>query len=284
LTEPCRILEESELQQPKKTMVSYIISHDVAISGAKDSDNACTTVIKLKNKPNGTFSKEVVYIKTHRGITLKEQRDFIRELLVRFPKTAKLVIDARGNGQELPNMFDEVWEKRNEKGEVIEYPPLVPDNDQERMKLKNAIPLIRVVTATNDLNNIIYTYMKQCFENKTIKLLVPSTIKDAAYKNNMFKQYKVDKKDNEDNLEVIGQDEFMCHVETDLLVSELSNIRQKLSGYNNVIYEQISSGVKRDRVTSLGYGLLVVREMEEENKLQTKVSIDDYMYFMQAGF
>lgn len=267
LTEKCRVLNKCELQQPKKSMVEYIISHDVALASSRDADNACTTVIKLKQKPNGVYIKEVVLIKIHRGATLSEQRDYIRELLINFPNTIKIVIDVRGNGQALPSLFDEVWEYKNSKGEIVEYPPIVPDDDEERLKLKNAIPLIKRINATHILNNSMYTYMKKCFEDRTIKLLVPAAEVDMAYKNNE-----------------ISFEEYLNYINTDLLIQELSNIKQTESGHGNTIYEKINKSTKRDRVTSLGYGLEYIRQLEEENKLKVKIDQSDYMFFLSAGF
>jgi len=102
VTNPCRVLPTCELAQPKKSKSQYIIVHDVAISDAKNSDNACTHVIKLKERSNGTYYKDVVYTKTHNGMTLPDQRDFLRELYhLKFPNTIKIVIDMRGNGEPL---------------------------------------------------------------------------------------------------------------------------------------------------------------------------------------
>lgn len=263
LTEACRSLQKCELQQSKKSIVSYVISHDVALSDNKESDNACTTIIKLKEKPNGSYIKDIVFIKTHRGATLSEQRDYIRQCMVRFPNVIKLIIDVRGNGQALPSLFDEVWEYKNEKGEMVELPPLAPDDDEERMNLKNAIPIIRRVNATQIYNNIMHTYLKQCFEEKTIKLLISSAEVDMAYKNGEM-----------------TADEYLNYVNTDLLIQELSNIRQTISGHNNVIYDRIVKTAKRDRVTSLGYGMEFIRELEEENKLNIRdenYNVEDYL-------
>lgn len=105
ITEPCRILDKCELEQPKKSNSEYIIVHDVAISARNNSDNACTHVIKLKYKVNGTYIKEVVYTKTHNGATLPEQMQFLRTLVhIKFPNTIKLVVDVRGNGEPLTNI------------------------------------------------------------------------------------------------------------------------------------------------------------------------------------
>lgn len=251
LTEKCRTLEKCELEQPKRSKSEYIIVHDVAVSAARDADNACTHVIKLKPKVNGTYTKEVVYTKTHRGASLPEQRDFLRYLLHRqFPNCIKLVIDMRGNGEPLPSLFYETWEYTDNKtNEVVEYPPLVLDDDEQGMQLKGAIPMIRGITATHISNNTMYTYMKSCFEDESIKLLMPSTEVDELYKN-----------------QKVPFDEYSNFLQTDILIQELSNIKQTHSNAGNIIYDRIIKTTKRDRATSLAYGLSVINEMEIYNK------------------
>jgi hypothetical protein len=108
LTEKCRTIDKPELYQPKKCLNKYIITHDVAVSSARKSDNAVTHVIKIKQRTGGTFFKEVVFTKTMNGISLLQQRDFLRELIhIRFPSTEKLVIDTLGSGAGLPALFYE---------------------------------------------------------------------------------------------------------------------------------------------------------------------------------
>lgn len=247
LTESVRTLERVEVRQPKRSTSSYVISHDVAISDAVGSDNACTTVVKLKDKPNGAIVKEIVYIKTHNGMSLPEQAKYLRELLLRFPNTKKVVIDVRGNGEALPSLLAESWEHVNENGETIEYPPLIPDNG--KVSISGAVPLIREVSATNQSNNTMYTYMKSCLEDKSLRLLINSAEVDSD-----FKQGK------------LTNDEFTTYLNTDLLIQEMSNIKQEISGHNNILYNRISKSTKRDRVTSLAYGLLYIRELEIENR------------------
>ena len=89
-------------------------------------------VIKLKLKPNGTYTKQVVFTKTVNGISLNKQRDFLRELIhIKFPNTVKLLIDAQGAGAGLPSMFYESWEYTDPKtGVVTEYPPIISDDEK----------------------------------------------------------------------------------------------------------------------------------------------------------
>jgi len=248
---PCRVGAMGELEQPKKSISEYIITHDVALSDAKYSDNSCTHVIKLRQRANGSYSKRVVYTKVCNGMTLPEQRNLLRELLhIRFPNTIKLVLDTQGSGEALPSLFYETWEYLNPTtGDVIEFPPIVRDDDENGAKLKDAMPIIRAITATNEYNNKFYPYMKSCLQDKSLELLVPS--EEAA------QDYGEDKMIDE---------EFALHIEHDALTSELANIKQTVTEHNNTVYDRIIRTKKRDRATSLLYGLSVIYEYEILNK------------------
>ena len=252
LTDQCRVLERCELEQPKKSESKYIITHDVAVSDKNGSDNSCTHVIKLKPRADGTYLKQVVYTKVVNGMPLNKQRDLLRKLLhIQFPNTVKLCIDVQGAGAGLPSMFYESWEYLDEKtGKITEYPPLIQDDDKESLEvLDNALPIIRAIHGMNNFVNLYYPYMKGCFEDQSIELLSQSNDVDILYKSNK-----------------ISFDEYEQHIEHDILQSELSNIKQDFTDKEKMTYTRIVKSNKRDRATSLMYGLAVVCEKEQENK------------------
>lgn len=252
LTDQCRVLERCEIEQPKKSESKYVITHDVAVSDKNGSDNSCTHVIKLKPRADGTYLKQVVYTRVVNGMPLNKQRDLLRKLLhIQFPNTVKLCIDVQGAGAGLPSMFYESWEYLDEKtGRITEYPPLIQDDDKDSLDvLDNALPIIRAVHGMNNFVNLYYPYMKGCFENQSIELLSQSNDVDILYKSNK-----------------ISFDEYEQHIEHDILQSELSNIKQDFTDKEKMTYTRIVKTHKRDRATSLMYGLAVVCEMEQENK------------------
>ena len=264
ITSKCRVIDRCELEQPKKCQYAYIVTHDVAVSGKSGSDNACTHVIKLVPRKNGTFTKQVVFTKTMNGATLKEQRDFLRELIhIRFPNTEKLVIDAQSAGQGLLSLLEEPWTARNARGEIEEFPPLICDDDDEgQMLLPDANPMIRGITATQEFNSTFYPYMKTGFEDGSLQLLVDSNETDEEYKSGKYKP-----------------EEQVIHVEHDNLVQELSNIKQSYSEGGKIIYTRIVKSKKRDRATSLMYGLSVVWEYEKQGKADMyKKEVDPLSY------
>jgi hypothetical protein len=268
LTIHSRVLDKCELEQPKKSNSQYIIVHDVAVSDAKGSDNACTHIIKLKEKANGTYFKDVVYTVIHNGATLPYQMQFLRELYhIKFPNTIKIIIDMRGNGEALPSLFYESWEYTDKKtNATIEYPPLILDDDDDGKSIKDAIPIIRGITATQSSNNTMYTYLKACFENNSLRLLKEASEKDIEYKS-----------------EEISTEEFSMFIQHDLLVQELSNIKQVMSENNNVLYDRIVKSTKRDRATSLAYGLSIVNDMEIDNRNKNKDGDTDISKFLNLN-
>ena len=72
-----------------------------------------------------------------------------------------------------------------------------------------------------------------------------------------------------------------CFVNTDLLITELSNIKQDTTNNNNVVYERIVKSQKRDRATSLAYGLSVIQSMELYNikNVMDEEDVDDELIY-----
>ena len=91
--------------------------------------------------------------------------------------------------------------------------------------------------------------MKSCFEDRTLQLLTASDEVDSQYKSGE-----------------ITPEEYAQYIEHDTLQSELSNIKQEYSDSGNLQYNRIVKTKKRDRATSLFYGLSVVSEWELENR------------------
>ena len=251
ITSPCRTSRRGETEQPKNSNSKYIITHDVALSDAKGADNACTHVIKIKQRPNGSLKKSIVYTKVMNGMSLPDQRDFLRELLhLKFPNTVKLVLDTRGAGEALPSLFYESWEWVDPKtGTVIEYPPIVRDDDEMAKSIDGAMSIIRCITATNDFHVRFYPYLKSCLQDRSLEILSSSDEVDIEWKEGQ-----------------LSDEEYAIHREHDALVSELNNIKERMTDHNNTVYERIVKSKKRDRATSLVYGLSVIYEFEVESK------------------
>jgi hypothetical protein len=122
------------------------------------------------------------------------------------------------------------------------------------------LPLIKAISASGSFNAEFFPYMKSCFEDKSCKLLKSSTEIDSMYKEG-----------------TITADEYAQFVETDILIQELSNIRQAFTDSGMTIYEKIIKAKKRDRATSLMYGLSYIFELEA-SKRQNYYRKDENMF------
>lgn len=111
------------------------------------------------------------------------------------------------------------------------------------------MPIIRCVTATNEFHTRFYPYLKGCLQDRSLEFLASSDDVDTDWKEGR-----------------LTDEEYAIHIEHDTLVSELQNIRERMSEHGNTIYDRIVKKHKRDRATSLVYGLSVVYELEVENK------------------
>lgn len=259
---PNRVLEKPEFAQPRGSTAEYVVTHDVALSSKDHADNMCTHVIKLQPQKDGTYLKDVVYTETGKGVSLKEQRDRLRYLAhIKFPNTIKIVIDIRGNAQPLPEYFEETWVYENPKNGVIsEFPPLVLDDDEEAMvAIQGAEPLLRGIQASTSFNHEMYMYLYSCLESQTVRLLIPSMDVETVYKDR-----------------TVPADVLEQYIQDDMLVQELINIKSEMSGSNNVVYSQISPSTKKDRVTSLGYGLHFIKGLEADNRRFNTFDSDNY--------
>ena len=99
-------------------------------------------------------------------------------------------------------------------------------------------------------------------KDKSLQLLVDSNETDEDYKSGKYKA-----------------EEQIMHVEHDNLMQELSNIKQAYTENGRIIYSRIVSSKKRDRATSLMYGLSVVWEYEKQGKADMyKKEVDPLSY------
>lgn len=139
------------------------------------------------------------------------------------------------------------------------------DDDETRRILPDAEPLIRGIQATTEFNSTYYPYMKSCFEDQSLQLLVESNETDELYKSGKY-----------------APEEQVMHVEHDNLMQELSNIKRTFGQSGQIIYDRIVKSAKRDRATSLMYGLSVVYEYEKQGKADIEKKDVDVLKYLSG--
>lgn len=266
LTDRCRTLTDVEIAQPAKCTVSYVMSLDIATSSASNSDNAVLTTIKLVELENGGYLKQVVRIQSFNGKRLDALANKLRENLVRFPNTVKVVVDVRGLGDAFPQFMSKPWTDP-ETGK--EYPPLVRDDEQS--VIDNAVPLIRPFIATNLLNQQMVNATTIALEQESIQFPVNS-------------RYIVNNKvagmddESENSGKRLTAAEKAIFIEADALQIEMGNIIGRQGSNGSVIYDSAKSTMHKDRVSSLMMGIHYISQLEEERKKKLFYNNDSVVF------
>lgn len=68
------------------------------------------------------------------------------------------------------------------------------------------------------------------------------------------------------------------YVLTSILKEQLLNLREENEGIN-IILKQANRGIKKDKVSSLGYGLYYIKQEEDHKKKKKKFNVKDFVMF-----
>lgn len=155
LTEGCRTLRQVEYAQPSGSSSDYVIGVDLATSTDRKADNAVICVIKLVDMENGAYLKKLVYLRSYHGKRLDALAEEVRRTFSRFPRTTRIVFDHRGLGDAFPQFLAQPWIDP-ESGK--EYPPWTLDD--ERTIIHNAVPVLRSVKASAQINQQLVSCLR----------------------------------------------------------------------------------------------------------------------------
>ncbi len=255
LTEPVRTLREVELSQRRTSTARYVIAADLATSQGKFGDNACLCVIKLiEHSGTQPWEKELVYLKTYHGKNAEELRDEIRGLLLRFPGTAKIVVDVNGLGDCMPVLLDKPWVQPDDPD--VEYPPIVPTD--HIVSDGGALSLLEPFIATNKLNNAMVNTLRYNLEQRLLRLPIHS----AEFDNSSVAL------GDEPGLTMreAALQQYAVLAEADALQIELGNLIAYIGASGAIRYDTQKANQHKDRFSALAMGMYHVSLMEEDAK------------------
>ena len=112
-------------------------------------------VIKLADMENGAYLKKLVYLRSYHGKRLDALSEEVRHTFSRFPRTTRIVFDHRGLGDAFPQFLAQPWIDP-ESGK--EYPPWTLDD--ERTIIHNAVPILRSVKASAQINQQLVSCLR----------------------------------------------------------------------------------------------------------------------------
>lgn len=267
-----RTLRQPEYEFSKRSSSKgyYIIAVDV---GRKDCATIAT-VFKVTPQPMGPAIKSIVAIYSRTASHFREQAVWLKKLYYKY-KARRLVIDANGIGI---GLMDEMVISQDFGGEDEYYPPFgvyggtYADADQEYKKFRTddtEDDAIYAIKANIPINSEAYSITKAWLESGKLKFLISE--RDA--KNKLLGTKRGQAMTPEERASYLAP-----FTMTDILKEEMLNLREKTGNTGlNIILEQANKNVKKDKVSSLIYGVYYLRE-EEENKKRRHTSISDFMF------
>lgn len=247
----------------------YVLGVDVGRIG-------CTTevcVFKVTPQPQGTSLKSLVHIYTYEAEHFEDQAIHIKKLYYKY-KARVISIDANGLGIGLvdfmvksqvdPETGDSLPPFGVEGGtseDAVEPYKKVKGADVE----ENALYLIK---ANAPINTEAYSYAQTQLSSGKIKFLIDESMAKTKLMSTKVGQ----------NMDSDKRNEFLKPFTlTSILREQMLNLVEKNSGVN-IILEQSSKSIKKDKFSAFIYGLYYIKQEEDNKRKRRKRHISDFMF------
>lgn len=229
----------------------YYIGMDVARS-QKDSNNQSSIVVIKVSRDKRDLVRQVKLVNLlnlKNGMTFKEQAVILKRL--KYLYNAKMVvIDGNGLGAGIRDaLLEELQDPLNFKT----YPAWKPINEDTEPETNTYDECFYNLKAQG-INSQIITNFISVFEDKKIQLLD-----------------KLDNKDYDSTGDYMTNPK-LAHIQTDLLIEEILNLKLNIGNAGKLSVEQITRSVDKDRFSSLSYVLYYL--FTYENKPQKEADFD----------
>lgn len=182
----------------------------------------------------------------------------------------RIIIDGNGPGV---GMIDYLVKSQliAETGEAI--PDFGIENDPDKFYKKYQtkdceLNAVYIVTANASFNTEMWVVLQNFINSGKLKFLIDDRI---------AKQKLLGLKKGQEMTPEERQDYLKPYVLTSILKEQLMNLREENEGVN-IILKQANRGIKKDKVSSLGYGIYYIKQEEDSKKKKKKFSVKDFMF------
>lgn len=261
----CRQLKQPEYEASARMTKGsyYVFSADIG----RKSDASVVTIFKVFPQSTGQSHKSVVNIKTWSDIHIEDQILEFKRLYFQY-KPRAFVIDANGIGI---NYVDLLVKSQIDPETGDEYPGfgVINDNDGEYKKyvtdstIKDVLYLVK---ANAQFNTEMYSNLQVQVNSGKVKFLVDERVAKAK----LLSTKKGESMSPEEREKYLRP--FTL---TSILKEEMMNLTEENEG-QNIRLVKINKRIKKDKVSSLGYGLYYIKS-QEDTKKKKKFKIRDYI-------
>ena len=243
----------------------YVVSVDV---GRKGCDSVAS-VIKVTPQVVGEAYKSLVNIYTFSDEHFEDQALKIKKLYYKF-KARRLVIDANGLGI---GLMDYMVKRQVDPVNGDVYPPFGVYNDDEGYYKKYRTPdteqeAIFAIKANAPINTEAHSNLQAQLNSGKLRFLIEERVAKTKLLETKIGQNMTSEQRNE---------RLMPFQLTDILKEELLNLREENEGVN-IILKQANKRVKKDKVSSLEYGLYYIKLEEAKKRKKKRFNAADWCF------
>ena len=256
---------ETEYSGRSTQQSQYVVSVDV---GRKGCDSVAT-VIKVTPQVVGEAYKSLVNIYTFSDEHFEDQALKIKKLYYKY-KARRLVIDANGLGI---GLMDYMVKRQIDPVNSDVYPPFGVYNDDEGYYKKYITPdtereAIYAIKANAPINTEAHSNLQAQLNSGKLRFLIEERVAktkllETKVGQNMTAEQRAER--------------LMPFQLTDILKEELLNLREENEGVN-IILKQANKRVKKDKVSSLEYGLYYVKQEENRKRKKKRFNAADWCF------
>lgn len=261
-----RKLQKPEYEASGKSAkgAKYILSVDV---GRKGCDSV-VSVIKITPQSQGVSIKSLVNMYVLPDTHFEDQAIALKHLYYKY-KAQQIVIDANGLGIGLVDYM--IKSQTDESGDFL--PDFGVSNDDEgyykKFRTENTeYDALYLIKANAVINTEAHANIQSQLISGKIKFLIDEKTAQAKLLNTKLGQAMKPEE---------RKDYLRPFTLTSILREELLNLREETEGVN-IILKQANKGIKKDKFSSLEYGLYYIKQIEDSKKKRHHGSISDFMF------
>lgn len=264
-TEIYDIIDNKKFTSPEKVQGEIrVLTVDIALMGGKHNDNTAIFLIDLILDKSGKYKqykKNVLYGETYNGGHTKSIALNIRRLYEDL-QADYIVLDTAGNGL---GVYDELVTEIYDKEKGTTYVPLNCMNNDEmalRCHSLNAKKVIYAIKASKPFNSESAIMLRDEILRGRVKMLVSPDDAERLLKRNKFYN----------ELDPYMQGKLLLpYIQNQLLIEEMLNLESEID--NNTVKLKEASNKRKDRYSSLSYGIyfckMLERNLHKPNRVES---------------
>ena len=262
-----RVVNTAETEASKRIGKGgyYVISVDVG----RLNDLSDITILKVTPQNSLSSLKQVVNLYSLEKMHFEDQAIQIKRLYYKY-NARRVVIDGNGLGHGLVDYLV----KSQVDGKTGEYfPPFGVYNDEEgtykRFRTNDAEDnVLYIVKANAPFNTEMYTILQAQLNAGKIKFLIDERVKkEKLLAMNQTKRMSQEERDAY----------LRPFTLTSILREQLLNLREETEGVN-IILKRANKNIKKDKVSSLGYGLFYIKTEEDDPGRRRRRNLSDFLF------